>query len=161
MSYLAILNVLTTLALAAGLFFLLVGALGVLRLPDVYLRMIAASKCVTLGITGMLLGSVFHFAAIGTSGEAAPAGPAEGSSALAASTKAVLVILFQFVAGPVGTFMLARSAHIDRVRMWKGTLSDDLSDDAGEGAEKAKQAPPEGREADAAPDYADKLEPQR
>ena len=128
MNHLMILNVLTTVALAVGLFFLVVGALGVLRLPDVYLRMIAASKCVTLGITGMLLASVFHFTAIGTSGDAAP----EGSSALAASTKAVLVILFQFVAGPVGTFMLARSAHIDRVRMWKGTLSDDLAEDVGE-----------------------------
>jgi multicomponent Na+:H+ antiporter subunit G len=130
-NHLAILDVLTTLALVTGLFFLLVGALGVFRLPDVYLRMIAASKCITLGITGMLLASVFHFAATGTSGEAAPG----GSSAVAASTKAVLVILFQFVAGPVGTFMLARSAHIDRVRMWKGTLSDDLSEDVGEGPE--------------------------
>jgi multisubunit Na+/H+ antiporter MnhG subunit len=76
----------------------------------------------------MLLASVFHFSAIGTSAGAAP----EGSSAVAASTKAVLVILFQFVAGPVGTFMLARSAHVDRVGMWKGTLSDDLSEDTGE-----------------------------
>ena len=129
MNHLMILNVLTTVALAVGLFFLLVGALGVLRLPDVYLRMIAASKCITLGITGMLLASVLHFTAIGTSRDASTP---EGSSAVAASTKAVLVILFQFVAGPVGTFMLARSAHVDRVRMWKGTLSDDLSDDAGD-----------------------------
>src|SRR5688500_1457863 len=85
-NHLAILNVLTTVTLLVGLFFLLVGALGVLRMPDVYLRMIAASKCITLGITGMLLASVFHFAAIGTSGDAVTA--AEGSSAVAASTKA-------------------------------------------------------------------------
>jgi multisubunit Na+/H+ antiporter MnhG subunit len=39
------------------------------------------------------------------------------------------------VAGPVGTFMLARSARIDGVRMWEGTLSDDLTDDVGEGPE--------------------------
>lgn len=126
MDYLAILNVLTTVTLAGGLFFLLVGALGVLRLPDVYLRMIAASKCITLGITGMLLAAVFHFIVIGTS---ADTGITEGSSAVAASTKAILVILFQFVAGPVGTHMLARSAHIDRASMWKGTLSDDLNSD--------------------------------
>ena len=133
MNHLVVLNVLTTVALVGGLCFLLVGALGVLRLPDVYLRMIAASKCITFGITGMLLAAVFHFAAIGTSGDgAAP----EGASAVAASTKAVLVILFQFVAGPVATFMLARSAHIDRVRMWKGTLSDDLSDDVGQWTEQ-------------------------
>jgi multicomponent Na+:H+ antiporter subunit G len=126
--HLAILNVLTAAALVVGLFFLLVGALGVLRLPDVYLRMIAASKCVTLGITGILLAAVCHFAAMGT-GLNAAAG--EGSSAVAASTKAMLVILFQFVAGPVGTHMLARSAHLDRVRMWDGTISDDLKEDAG------------------------------
>ncbi len=131
MDHVAILNVLTTVALVCGLFFLLVGALGVLRLPDVYLRMIAASKCVTLGITGMRLAAVFHFAVIGTATPAEGAAGA-GSSAVAAATKAVLVILFQFVAGPVATHMLARSAHVDRVRMWEGTLSDDLSTDTGE-----------------------------
>ena len=66
---------------------------------------------------------------IGTSWDAADAAAPENSSALAASTKAVLVIMFQFVAGPVGIHMLARAAHIDRVRMWKGTLSDDLRED--------------------------------
>jgi multicomponent Na+:H+ antiporter subunit G len=126
MNHVAILDVLTTIALIGGLFFLLVGALGVLRLPDVYLRMIAASKCITLGITGMLIAGVFHFIVIGTT--ESPDGP-QDTAALAASTKAVLVILFQFVAGPVGVHMLARAAHIDRVRMWSGTLSDDLKDD--------------------------------
>lgn len=126
MNHLMILNVLTTLALVGGLFFLLVGALGVLRMPDVYLRMIAASKCITLGITGMLLAAVFHFTVIGTTADPTEIGR---SSAVAASTKAILVILFQFVAGPVGTHMLARAAHIDRVHMWKGTLSDDLKED--------------------------------
>jgi multicomponent Na+:H+ antiporter subunit G len=126
MNHMAFLNVLTTITLIAGLFFMLVGALGVLRLPDVYLRMIAASKCITVGISGMLLAAVFHFIAIGTA-TGAPAG--EGSSAVAASTKAILVILFQFVAGPVGAYMLARSSHIDRVPMWEGTVSDDLTED--------------------------------
>jgi multicomponent Na+:H+ antiporter subunit G len=134
MNHLMILNLLTTMALIGGLFFLLVGALGVLRFPDIYLRMIAASKCITLGITGMLLAAVFHFTAIGT---AAPVeGDNEGASAVAASTKAILVILFQFVAGPVAMYMLARSAHIDRARMWKGTLSDDLADDTAQAPAK-------------------------
>ena len=129
MNHSAFLNILTAISLVGGMFFLFVGALGVLRLPDVYLRMIAASKCVTLGITGMLLGSIFHFIAIGTA--SAPENGV-GSSAIAASTKAALVILFQFVAGPVGTHMLARSAHVDRVRMWDRTLGDELHDDAGD-----------------------------
>jgi multicomponent Na+:H+ antiporter subunit G len=134
-----ILNVITTIALAAGIFFLVVGALGVLRMPDVYLRVIVASKCVTLGITGMLLASVLHFIVIGTT---APPEDGAGSSAIAASTKAVLVILFQFVAGPVGTHMLARAAHIDRVQMWTGTLSDDLDQDTGETPDTTEDRPP-------------------
>jgi multicomponent Na+:H+ antiporter subunit G len=126
MYHLMILDVLTTVSLVGGMFFLVVGALGVFRLPDVYLRMIAASKCVTLGITGMLLAAVFHFIATGLT---APAAVAGGSSAVAASTKAILVIVFQFVAGPVGAHMLARSAHVDGVPMWEGSVGDELNDD--------------------------------
>lgn len=122
----AILNILTTIALISGLFFLLVGAIGVLRLPDLFLRMIAASKCITLGVTSMLLAAVFHFIAGGIA--QSPEDPI-GSSAVAASTKAILVILFQFVAGPVAIQILAKAAHLDGVQMWKGTLSDDLKDD--------------------------------
>ena len=127
-----ILNLTTTVALIIGLFFLLVGALGVLRFPDAYLRAIAASKCVTLGITSMLLASVTHFAVIGTTpleSVAVVKDSAQGSSAIAASTKAILVILFQFVAGPVGAYMLARAAHIDGAKVYEGTLSDDLTED--------------------------------
>lgn len=129
MDHLAVLNLLTTISLIGGLFFMLVGALGVLRFPDVYLRMIAASKCITLGITGMLLAAVFHFIAIGTGLPSEVDANETPASAVAASTKAILVILFQFIAAPVATFMLARSAHIDRVEKWKGTLSDELEVD--------------------------------
>lgn len=38
----------------AGLFFLFVGTLGLIRLPDIYTRMHATSKCDTLG-TGLVL----------------------------------------------------------------------------------------------------------
>jgi multicomponent Na+:H+ antiporter subunit G len=40
--------------LLAGLFFLFVGTLGLIRLPDLYTRMHATSKCDTLG-TGLIL----------------------------------------------------------------------------------------------------------
>lgn len=128
-----ILNVLTAAMLMVGLFFLLVGALGVWRLPDLYHRMIAASKCITLGISGMLVGSVLHFATVGlragAGSDVADPSTTDGSSAAAAATKALLVIVFQFVAAPVAAHMLARAAHIDGVPLWEGTLSDDLTED--------------------------------
>jgi multicomponent Na+:H+ antiporter subunit G len=42
--------------LVSGLFFVLVGILGVLRLPDFYARLHATSKCDTLGLALMVAG---------------------------------------------------------------------------------------------------------
>lgn len=121
-------NLITAAALLGGMFFLLTGALGVWRLPDLYHRMIASSKCITLGITGMLIASVFHLAVLSRDAEAGN-GPPPSASVVGLGTKAVLVIVFQFIAAPVGAYMLARAAHQDGVAKWPGTLSDELAED--------------------------------
>ncbi len=113
---LVIYNLLTIGFLLFGLFFLFVGAVGVYRLPDVYGRMHAGSKCVTLGISGLMLAVIFHLAG------------REGADLFAVATKAGLVILFQFVANPVGAHILARAAHLDGATISDKTLSDDLAD---------------------------------
>jgi len=95
--------------LAGGLIFMFVGALGVVRLPDAYNRMHAASKCVTLGLTGMLLAACYH---IGT----API-----------VFKAIATIVFTFVATPIGTHLLSKAAHHAGLTQWDQTLSDELA----------------------------------
>ncbi len=128
-----ILNLLTVAALVIGLFFMLVGAIGVWRLPDVYHRMIASSKCITLGITSMLLASVLHMAAeVKVDGMEEMASSTEVShpSAVGAATKAILVIIFQFIAAPVAANILACAAHRDKVALWEKTLSDELDEDS-------------------------------
>jgi multicomponent Na+:H+ antiporter subunit G len=124
----AVLDILTIVSLLFGLFFMFVGALGVWRLPDVYNRMHAGSKCVTLGISGLLIAAVLHFSSVyGTSG---PGGAEmEWKTLLGAVTKAVLVVIFQYTAAPVGSHMLARAAHLDRAEKFEGTLGDDLQTD--------------------------------
>lgn len=97
--------------LIAGLFFMFVGALGVVRLPDAYHRLHAASKCSTLGLMGLVMAAMLH---IGT---------------LDVITKSIAVILFAFAATPVGSHMLAKAAHRDKAEQWKGTLSDELAQD--------------------------------
>ena len=49
------LDILTVFALLVGMFFMLIGALGIVRLPDLYSRLHASSKCITLGISGMMV----------------------------------------------------------------------------------------------------------
>jgi multicomponent Na+:H+ antiporter subunit G len=120
-----ILDVLTTLGLLFGLFFMFVGALGIWRLPDFFNRTHAASKCVTLGISGLLIAAVLHFAVLAISARGG-----DGLSDLGgAATKAVLVIVFTYTAAPVGSHMLARAAHLDGVLKDARTLGDHLSED--------------------------------
>ena len=51
----------TIIFIVIGVLFNLLGCIGILRLPDVYNRLQAATKCVTLGCCSILLGVFFHF----------------------------------------------------------------------------------------------------
>jgi multicomponent K+:H+ antiporter subunit G len=72
----------------------LISALGLLRLPDFFLRMHAPSVCYTMGSWTMSLASVIHFSA--------------GERQLALHAWLVVVILA--VTAPVTTVLLARAA---------------------------------------------------
>ncbi|MFS8035988.1 Na+/H+ antiporter subunit G [Xanthobacter sp. AM11] len=87
-------------ALVAGLiligaFFLLVGALGLARLPDLMRRLHGPTKATTLGIGALLIASMVYFAAV------------RGSF----SIHELLITLFLFLTAPVSAHMLAK-AHI-------------------------------------------------
>lgn len=91
-----------------GAFFMCVAAIGVARLPDVFMRMHASTKSATLGAGCLLLGAALHF----------------GDFAI--SARAVAVIFFLLATAPVGAHMLGRAAYFARVPLWEGTLSDEL-----------------------------------
>lgn len=75
-----------------GLFFLLTACIGIVKFPDVYTRLHAASKGTTFGFAGVILGVAILL------GE--PMG----------ITKALVAIVFQFVTTPVACHMIARVA---------------------------------------------------
>jgi len=101
-------EVLTSIFLLGGVFFSLVAAIGIVRLPDLYLRMHAASKTTTLGLAGILLAVLIHF---GT---------------YEVTTKVLVVILFSFLTSPVGAHMIGRSAYICGVALYPKTTRYDL-----------------------------------
>jgi multicomponent Na+:H+ antiporter subunit G len=92
-----------------GLAFDLFGAIGLVRLPDVYNRVQAATKCVTLGTCFILVGVLVHALHTGD--------PALG-------VKALLCALFVILTSPVGAHAIARGAHIAGVRLWEGSVAD-------------------------------------
>lgn len=81
------------IALVAGGLFALVGAIGLLRFPDFYMRLHAPTKATTLGVGGVLLASLF----ITWSG---------GGFGL----HEVLITLFVFITAPVSANLLAQAA---------------------------------------------------
>lgn len=104
-------DLVAAIALLGGIFFLVVGAIGVYRLPDAYHRLHAASKCTTLGLTGMLLAMCLHIA-----------------EPIVVS-KALITIVLTFVATPIGSHLIAKAAHHAGLPLWERTLSDELAQD--------------------------------
>lgn len=91
-------SILAMIFIAAGIFFIFIGSVGILRLPDFFSRSHAVSKSDTLGIMCVIAGLMIL----------------EGLTLN--SLKLLLVILFVFLANPIGTHALARAAMAKGIR---------------------------------------------
>ena len=105
-----ILDALVSVLLLLGLFFLLTGTFGLLRLRGVYARMHATSKSTTFGVAGVVLASLFYLRYLG----------------LSSGLKEFLIIVFLFLTAPVGAHMIARAAYRGGVSLWQGGVVDDF-----------------------------------
>ncbi|RKQ70887.1 multisubunit sodium/proton antiporter MrpG subunit [Litorimonas taeanensis] len=83
----------TVLSLAGGLFFVMAGTIGVIRLPDFYTRLHAAGMTDTLGAELILLGLIIQ----------------SGFSQM--SLKLLLVAFFLLVTSPTATHAIAHAAY--------------------------------------------------
>ncbi|MCA3005889.1 MAG: monovalent cation/H(+) antiporter subunit G [Planctomycetaceae bacterium] len=99
--------------LVGGGVFCLLGAVGIVRLPDLYTRMQASTKAGTLG-AGMV---------------ALAAGIGFGD--LDAAMRCGLVMVFLFLTAPVGSHLIARAAHRRGVPLWGGSVVDHLRERGG------------------------------
>jgi multicomponent Na+:H+ antiporter subunit G len=87
-----IIDILSWAFIILGAFSLITGAVGVLRLPDVYTRMHAASITDTLGAGSIILGLMLQ------------AGPT------LVAAKLLLILVFIFFTSPASSFALAHAA---------------------------------------------------
>lgn len=97
--------------IVVGIAFDLFGCIGLIRLPDIYNRMQASTKCVTLGTCSILFGVFIKF------------------GFTAAGVKALLCILFLLLTSPVAAHALARGAHRSGIKMWEGSVCDKYAED--------------------------------
>ncbi|HKJ67154.1 MAG TPA: monovalent cation/H(+) antiporter subunit G [bacterium] len=94
-----------------GIAFDFFGVLGLVRLPDIYNRLQAATKCVTFGSAGILFG-VFLIQGFTSFG-----------------FKALLGIAFIFLTAPVAAHVISRAAHRSGIPLAKETAVDQYQED--------------------------------
>lgn len=99
---------LTDGALLLGSVIMFLAGLGVFRLPDVFTRMQASTKAAILGLGLLLVGVMVHFGETGV------------------TARALLVLAFIFLTGPVAAHMIGRAAYASGVPLWHGTHIDDM-----------------------------------
>jgi multicomponent Na+:H+ antiporter subunit G len=86
-------DIIVTIFLFGGLFFFLVGTLGIIRFPDVFTRAHSASKCDTLGAVLCLSALVVL----------------EGLNMV--SFKFILILVFVWTANPTATHLIAKAEY--------------------------------------------------
>ncbi len=110
--------------LAVGALFNALGAVALLRFPDVYTRIHGATKCTTFGSIFSILGVAVYGIAQG--------GGAGGTMAV----RAFLALVFLLLTNPTGSHALARAAHRSGIRPFRAVV--DRLEEAGHGPRETR-----------------------
>lgn len=96
------------IALISGATFVLVSAIGLVRLPDLFMRLHATTKTTSLGLTLILIGVLFAFPAWNI------------------FLKGLLIIAFIFLTTPLGVHMISKAGYLLGIKKWRHYVRDDL-----------------------------------
>jgi multicomponent Na+:H+ antiporter subunit G len=100
-------SLLAGLVMVGGTVFMLIAAIGLLRLPDLYTRMHAVTKAGTLGVGLLLVSAALAFGDVSV------------------ITRSLVALLFVLLTAPVSAHMIGRAGYLGKVSLWEGTAFDD------------------------------------
>ncbi|WP_029033973.1 monovalent cation/H(+) antiporter subunit G [Salinimicrobium terrae] len=92
-----------------GTLFVLLAGVGILRMPDTYLRMAVTTKAATLGIGLILVAAAIYF------------------NDLSTTTRVLAVIIFILLTAPVGAHLIGKATYIKGNKLWEKSVVDDLA----------------------------------
>jgi multicomponent Na+:H+ antiporter subunit G len=102
-----IVDIFSALCVVVGTCFMLIASIGILRMPDFYIRMSTITKATSLGLGFILLGAAIHL------------------NTLEIILKAAAILLFIVITSPVSAYIIAKAAKGIKVPFWEKT---DLGD---------------------------------
>ena len=94
--------------ISLGTLFILLAAIGLVRMPDLYLRMSVTTKAATLGVGLILIGLALHY------------------METSITTQVIAIIVFLLLTVPISAHVIGRASYFIGVPMWKKTKIDDL-----------------------------------
>lgn len=92
--------------IGAGLILMATAAIGIVRMPDLYLRASVSSKAATLGSGFLMLACALYFEDLGV------------------TSRALAVVLFMMLTAPVAGHMIGRAAYRSGAPFWSRTQID-------------------------------------
>ena len=101
-------ELISTIFIVLGGLFIVVAALGILKLPDFYIRMSAITKAGTMGVGLIAIGIAIYF------------------NDLEISLKSFVIITFMLGTAPVAAHIIARAAYKQGIPFWGRNLVDEL-----------------------------------
>ncbi|MGD9110538.1 MAG: monovalent cation/H(+) antiporter subunit G [Phycisphaerales bacterium] len=99
-------DVIGTILITIGILFDIFGCIGLVRFPDVYNRLQASTKCVTLGTILLLIGVAII----------AASGPI--------SAKAIICAVFILITAPTAAHAIAKGSYASGVKLWENSIVD-------------------------------------
>jgi multicomponent Na+:H+ antiporter subunit G len=91
-----------------GALFMFLAAVGILRMPDVFMRLSASTKAATLGVGFILVSVAVYFDDLGV------------------TSRALASVFFVLLTVPVAAHMIGRIAYFVGDALWEGTVVDEL-----------------------------------
>ena len=104
-------NIIGHVLITIGILFNIFGCIGLVRFPDIYNRLQASTKCVTLGTILVLTGVAFIHGW----------GPI--------SAKAIICAVFILITSPTAAHAIAKGAYASGVKLWENSVVDKYAEE--------------------------------
>lgn len=103
-------DIIAAFFMIAGSLFIFLASIGMIKFPDIYMRMSATTKSATLGVGLVLLATAIFFNEVGV------------------ITRAITIILFLFLTAPVAAHMIGRASYFDGQPLWEKSIADEMKE---------------------------------
>lgn len=103
-------DIIVSVLLLAGAGFMLLAAVGIVRLPDLPTRMHASTKAGAMGAMFTMAGVAFYFA--------------DG----VVLARALAIVIFILITSPIAAHVIGRAGYFTGTPLWSRTIKDELRD---------------------------------